>query len=234
MTATMTEVPPRSPERQRLFDAIQRRDDAVFQHERVNDALGKLDDELFDRLEPAVRRAQEALEEAVAAAPERLVAEALGEPAGADAGPSVTEAESALKIADQALVDARSARSILRDELRGREYQVDQAKRVVDQAVSAVVSGEKGAVLDEFIRCSQRALRCAQILRTIGTPVQGSTGHGLMFRITDAPTTVDKLGTAFRPDPDWLSATAALREDADTPLPGLPDDVVVDGEQAAA
>jgi hypothetical protein len=55
-----------------------------------------------------------------------------------------------------------------------------------------------------------------------------------MFRITDAPTTVDKIGTAFRPDPDRLSASAALHEDADAPLPGLPQDDVVDGKQVVA
>jgi hypothetical protein len=52
------------------------------------------------------------------------------------------------------------------------------------------------------------------------------------------PTTVDKLGTALRPDPDWVSASAALREDADAALPGLPPDEpdadVVDGGQVAA
>ena len=89
-------------------------------------------------------------------------------------------------------------------------------------------------MLDEFFRSAKRALRCAQILRSAGTPVQGAQGSGLMFRITDAPTTVDKLGTAFRPDPDWISASAALREDADAPLPGLAEDDVVDSKQVAA
>jgi hypothetical protein len=87
-------------------------------------------------------------------------------------------------------------------------------------------------MLDEFFRCAKRL--AAPKSSAASALLPGWQGSGLMVRITDAPTTVDKLGTAFRPDPDWISASAALREDADAPLPGLAEDDVVDSKQVAA
>ena len=217
---------PRSPERQRLADAIERRDDAVFQHGRVSDALEKLDEQIFDQLGPACRRAREALDEAMAAAPALLVAATLGDPADPDAGPSVAEAEATLKAADQAASDARKARSILREELRHREQQVDQANRAVEQAVKAVVGSEKGAVVDEFYRSGRRTLRLARIMRTIGDVVTGVSADdlGLHLRIGDIAPPGEPSRILYRPDPDWSAAIDQLRSgDPDVELPGLRD-----------
>jgi len=225
--------PPRTAERARLAAAIERKSDAEFQLARVGDALEKIDETIFERLEPAVRRAREDLDGAIAAAPRALVAKALGETP--EAGPTVAEAEAALAAASKELADARQARSLLRDEQRHREYAVDQAGKRVDEAAKGVVASDpaRQAVLDEFFRCGRRALHCAQILRTVGTPIQGAQAHGLMFRITDAPVPIDRV--AFRPDPGWLSALAALREDADAAFPPLPEpapEAVLESEPA--
>src|SRR5580700_11268240 len=132
-----TTGPARTPERQRLALAIDRHRDAVAQRERVADALTRLDDRLFEVLQPAVRGAREALEEAIKRRPDALVAEALGEPANT-ALPTVADAEAALEAADQKLAEARATRDLLRDEMRDREVAADRANSDLDRAVSEV------------------------------------------------------------------------------------------------
>jgi hypothetical protein len=50
--------------------------------------------------------------------------------------------------------------------------------------------------------------------------VRGAEGHGLAFRITDAAAPIGR--TAFVRDAEWAAAIAALRDDPDARLPGLP------------
>jgi cellobiose-specific phosphotransferase system component IIA len=239
-TAKAVPPPPRSPGRQRLHDAIQRYVAAVAQHERINQALGKLDGDIYGVLERNVRRAREALDEAHAVAPEMLVASALGEPAD-PAAPTVAKAEAALKDADRALLDARQARSTLRDELRDRENTVDQAKRAVDAAARSVVSQDPTtrAVLNEFNRAGRHLLRLSRVMRTleIGHTGMSADDLGLSLRIVDIAPPGEPNRSLYRPEPAWLAALAALRDDADTELPGPPpaeEDDADDGAAAAA
>jgi hypothetical protein len=225
MTDTLKSIaPPRPLERERLAEAIERQADAVFQLDRVSDALVKLDDERRDALEPAVRRARQAVEVAVAAAPELLVATALGEPGGTDQA-TVAAAEAALKAADQALVDARQARSILRDESSRREHAADQARRAVDEAVKVVVAGDpQRAVLAEFNRAGRHLLRMSRILRTLGIVHTGitATDIGLSLRIGDVLMPGDHGRSLWTPEPAWAAALQALKVDADAEFPALP------------
>jgi hypothetical protein len=225
MASTMKPAPPRSPERQALSRAIEHHADAIFQHERVTDALSKIDEHVFD-LQPAVRRAREVVDQALRLAPELLVARTLGEPPDPDQ-PTVADAEAALKEADRALIDARSARTMLRDELRDREYQVEQAKRALDAAVKAVVASDpaKLAVMREYFASGRRALRLARIIRTFGDIAVGVSDDesGLHFRVGDR-SALGNMGIMYRPEPAWTAALAALREDPDAELPSLPEE----------
>jgi hypothetical protein len=65
--------PPRSPERERLATAISTLAQCTYEADRVEEARQRLDDRLFDVLNPAVTAAREALVEAEESAPEALV-----------------------------------------------------------------------------------------------------------------------------------------------------------------
>jgi hypothetical protein len=226
MAATLKSVvPPRSAERQRLADAIERHANAVAQRERVTEAQQRLDGEYFDRLQPTVAEAHEALAEARHGAPHALVEALLAdEPAGSSA---VAEAEAEFRQAEAKVAEARQARSMLRDELRGREHAADQAKRAVDAAVRAVVSSDpaKQEVLREFFATGRQVLRLARVLRTMGDVVTGISADdiGLHLRIGDIAMPGDPNRCLYTPNPEWLSALAGMSTDADQPLPGLPE-----------
>jgi hypothetical protein len=66
-----------------------------------------------------------------------------------------------------------------------------------------------------------------------GLTVQGAQAHGLRFVISDAAAPMGVQ--AFVKDPAWLAALAALREDADAQLPGLPsaEDYPAENDDAA-
>lgn len=221
--------PARSLERTRLAAAIEAHAAAVAQAERVTAAQQRAEDAYFE-LYPAVAAAREALARAREYEPLRLVDVALGD---AEDIPGAAEAEAALEEAEQRLAEARSVRSAIRDEAGRADQAVEQTKFEIDRAVAAAVAADpaRAALLAEFRRVGARALHCAQALRTAGLIVQGAEAHGLAFRIHEAPTSIDK--TAFRPDPGWLNAIAALREDADSVLPGLPGAEDDPGEAAA-
>ena len=88
------------------------------------------------------------------------------------------------------------------------------------------------AVVVEFHRAARRALRCAKALRTCGLITQGATGHGLRLTIGEAAAAMGEV--AFKHDAEWLTALAALHEDPDAPLPGLPDPEDAAGGRAPA
>jgi hypothetical protein len=240
MAATMKTVPPpRSAERLHLADAIERKADADFQRSRVGDARTQLDSDIFECLEPAVRRAREALDAAHAATPKLLIAKALKEPTDPDQ-PTVADAEQALKLADQALIDARAARSILRDELRVREQAAERAGRDVETAAKAVVtSGPQQAVIAEFNRAGRHFLHMSALMRTLGIGTTGLSDDdvGLGARIHDITPPGEPNKTLYRPDPAWAAWLAALQSDPDSevpPLPGLPEAEPAEAAAAAA
>jgi hypothetical protein len=217
-----------------LGAAIQRHAEASAWRDHVAEAQRRLDDDYFDRRQPAVAAAEKALVEAQERAPEALVALALGE-AVPDA-PSVAEAEAALAEAERKLVECRAARTLLDEEAPRAQVSVDQGRFAVDVAVAAAVAADpaRAALREEFVRAARRALRCAMSLRSSGLVMGGAEAHGLRFIITDAAAPVG--ARAFWPDAGWIVALAALRDDADAPLPGLPSDDpdAGDGDSCAA
>ena len=110
------------------------------------------------------------------------------------------------------------------DEAERARIAVDARSRDLDEAVRSAVAADptRAAVLAEYNRAARRALRCAMILRTSGMIMRGHEAHGLRFVINDAATAIDKMGTAFVPDPEWVAAVSALHSDADALLPDLP------------
>jgi hypothetical protein len=212
----------RSPERQRLADAIARHAGAAQALARVAAAQTRLTDQLYDQLEPAATAAREAFEAAQKRAPELLVAAALSEPA--PAGPSVPAAEAALAAAQRAVADCRAGRQLLADEAARAAVAAKMAERALDNAVKAVVATDpaRAALYDAFVSSARRALRCVAALRTAGLTIGGIEAHGVRFDFREAATAIGEH--AFRHDPEWVAALAALREVADAALPGLPPD----------
>lgn len=210
--------PPRSPERQRLFDARLALSAAEGLANRIEAARQKLDDRLYDQLQPAVRVAQEQLDEARQAAPSLLADAALNDKSGTV---DVARAEARLAKAKAAVDEAHQAKRVLREEAERAEIQIGMARQKLDAAVTDAVKADpaRQAVLDEYDRAARRALDCARVLRTLSVnPV--AEAHGLRLIIGIAP--VSTGATTFVPDSVWVAALAALRLDPDQPLPGLP------------
>ncbi len=221
---TETNASIRTPVRQRLADAIEAYGAAIDRRDRCQQADQRLSNSIFDELQPAVRKARKALEEAKAREPARLVNSVLGGN-GDLPRTSTTEAQITLDRVEQALADARKARELISQEAHSAEHAADQAERELGAAVKAVVatSGERQALLAEFYRCASRTLRMAQSLRSSGHRVDGHElpSTGLRLHVFYAAGFVGD-GVKFPLDPDWTRALAELREDADTQLPALP------------
>ncbi len=217
----------RSPERKRLAEAIGWHRAAADDLARVTEAHQRLDAEFFDRLQPAVAAAQEALAEAREAAPQAIITRMLGEePSGAA---TVEKAEAALAECERKLEDARKARSLLAGEAERAEAAVHSARFAHDGALTAAVCGDPAvaALKAEFVAAGHRMLRCAQVLRTAGVLMGGIGAHGLRAVIGEAAVPMGER--AFFDDPEWLAAIERLRGDPDAPLPGLPPEDPPDG-----
>jgi hypothetical protein len=218
-----TPTPPESVAslaRAKLAACITAHAEAKAEADRVEEARSRTYDRLFDVLHPAVRLAKKALADAKQNAPQVLVDSVLGEP-----DPdimTVADAEQLVRKAEDDLAAGREARQILSDEATKAAIAAGEAERHVTAAVQAVVqaSPARAALLAEYWRCAKRALRCAQALRTSGVGMQGAEGHGLRFVISEAAAAIGEH--PFKHDAEWLAALAALREDADVTLPGLP------------
>jgi hypothetical protein len=237
MPALQRGEPPRSPERQRLAEAIDRLAAATTRAERVAEAGRRASRELFDEALPAESAAAEALAEARQRRPQAIVDRLLGAvPSGA---PTLTEAEAALRRAEERVAETREARSLLEVEASRASDALHAEQRNLGNAVAAVVEADpaRDAALIEFKMVANRALRLAMALKTAGLELRDVDGHGLRLGVADVPTPLGS-SSAFRPDSAWQSALAALRKDPDAPLPGLPEPVpppdAGDSEQVAA
>jgi hypothetical protein len=217
--------PARTAERQRLADAVGRHRNAVEALDRVTAALGRLEREYYDETVPAAVAAKAALEEARQAAPAALVSRYLGDGDPGDA-PSVTEAERRLAEAEREIAEARTARGMLADEAQRAQAAVDLARMALDGAIKAVVSAspELSALRAEFERARKR----------MSVLIGALAGAGV------TTSRVAWTDDAFVPPAEWTAAVAALRDDPDAVLPGLPDDPEPDhadghrGQAAAA
>ena len=213
----------RTPERQKLAERIAAHAKAIRQKERILDAWHRIQDQIMSELGPAVRAAQEALIEARTHQSEKLVDALLD---GMSSRPTAVEdAERDLAEAQKAVAEARKARALLKDEADTADFAVDRARHELERAVAAVVDADptRAALRDQFFRYGRRCLRLAVALKTSGLNMMGCEAHGLQFKITQAPQTMDQLDRPVPPDPAWAQALAALHEDPDASLPDLLD-----------
>jgi hypothetical protein len=121
-TSPPPEEPVRSPERQRLHDAILNHRELTDALSRVSQALQRLRDELVEKYRPALYAAKERLEDAKADAPYRLTAELLDELP--ESNNPVAEAEAALAEAQRRVDEYHTSRQMLEEELANRERQM--------------------------------------------------------------------------------------------------------------
>lgn len=200
-------APARSPERQMLADAIAR-------YDRVAEALARLDAGLAALRSGAPYAAHEAAEAALAdaklAAPQRLVAEALGE--AVPGGQSVADAEKALAEAAAALATHRAA---IREVETRRAAAEAEAARAADRradAVRAVVVADPATA--RLVAAFGDAQRRLTDLRRAVLGLSLPQGVATDFALDYMPPWPD-LPTA----PLWRAAVSALRDDPDSPLP---------------
>jgi hypothetical protein len=217
--------PPRSPERERLATAISTLAQATYEVDRVEEARQKLDNRLFDVLNPAVTAAREALVEAEDSAPNALVDAVL---AGGISEDATAVARIELRQAETAVQQVREARRVLENRAAQAQIDIGNARQALDRAVAAVINADpaKKALVAEFYRSGRRTLQLARAIRTMGIIAQGveAVDIGLTLRIGDIlrPGGSSTGQSSFQRDPDWAAAVAALRDDADVALPGLP------------
>jgi hypothetical protein len=217
--------PPRSPERERLAVAISTLAQCTYEADRVEEARQKLDERFFDVLQPAVTAAREALTEAEELAPNALVDAVLEGGISEDA---TAVAKINLRQAEVAVEQTRSARRVLENRAQDAQIDIGNARRNLDAAVAAVIQSDpaKKAVVSAFFAAGRRTLQLARAIRTMGIIAQGveAVDIGLTLRIGDIlkPGGSNTGQSSFQRDPDWAAAVAALRDDADVALPGLP------------
>ncbi|MGH2506089.1 MAG: hypothetical protein ACRDHZ_01500 [Ktedonobacteraceae bacterium] len=168
---------------------------------------------------PAVEKTQQDLAHAQAVEAEELIGRLID---GAASGPSVTMAEELLAKAEQALAECRHHRLVLGEEEAQLETRRSIARKALDEAVAEAIVEDpaRAALVARFERHAARALRYARSLASAGFNVRGHTAHGLRLAIFPAAAAVDEQ--VFFPDRAWTDAIAALHEDPDTILPGLP------------
>jgi hypothetical protein len=219
---------PRSPERQRLAECIKNHAYAVARYERVNDARGRLDNEFFAKLQPAVRAAMDALASARADEQQRFIDQFLGEAQAGDV-PSLAEAEAVLRRAETDVEHAQKARRLMLEEAGRAEIAVKAAERELESSVFHVIFTDprKAELVAEFQRTGRRLLRLARAMRTINVNADGIisdpiAGLSFVMRIGDIARP-GGVGTLYTSDPSWGAAVAALREDPDFQLPALPE-----------
>jgi hypothetical protein len=231
-------APPRSPERQKLATAISTLAQCTYEADRVEEARQKLDERFFDVLQPAVTAAREALVQAEDSAPNALVDAVLE---GGISENATAVAKINLRQAEVAVEQSRAARRVLENRAADAQVDIGNARLALDRAVQNVIQSDpaKKALMAEFFRAGRRTLLLAGIIRTMGIGATGVANDrvGLTLRISDIlkPGGSSTGASSFQRDPSWARAVAALRDDADVALPGLPaDDPAGEaGEEAA-
>ena len=204
----------RMPERARLASAIERHRGAAEQLARVEAAIQKLyDDSIASRTKIAAAR--DALHIARHGQSEILISKALGEPA--PDLPDPAEAERVLSECERQLEDGREARKHLEAEAQRARSSAGLAKDAVDRAVGDVVAIDPALVRlrAEYARTMASAARLWRSLRSAG-----------VLGVNNIVTRLDG------DDPAWIDALAALRENPDAPLPGLPPEEPLDDARA--
>jgi hypothetical protein len=216
---------PRSPERQRLAEAIARHAAAADRLARIQAAAPRAFDAIL-AAQRGVDAAETAVAEAREAEPKRLAAKLIGDPE--EGGPTLGAVIAAASAASEVLANARAARDALSEQEGAAERDLDDARRGLDHAIAAIVAASPAiaGLLAQNVAARRRVQELGAILTTIGLLRLPQT---ISARNWDAIRDLDiaEYRAAVAP---WQATLASLETDPDTPLPG--DDV--DASPAAA
>jgi hypothetical protein len=200
------EAPARTPDRQRLADAIDAHRGATEAHSRGVQAIEALRDELYEKLRPELGACKERLEDARAGEPFRLTQRLLdSEPDESGGADPVADAERALDKAQQAVDRAHEGRQLLEIELGERDRQLNMARHNLDTAVAHAISTDplKDQLVSEFFRVGKHLLRLAQIAKTLGIRLSGvdneDVGLNLRLNVITRPGSQGEVDD-FKPD----------------------------------
>ncbi len=229
-TQLKTVPPSRSPERQSLATAIERRDAVDAHLARLKTALEQSEASMYGDmgLLSAVDRAEQRLEDAKADEVRHLAAVAMGE-ATEDSNP-IKAAGLVLSGAQAKLDLARKTRDAVTTEINDATTELDRAKEKINDAVREVFAAEAGAAISSTL-CEAAALQeqlgakrlVLSFLReacfeTWPPNDQLKPIENFLF----APPYPLEASSATRAHPSlapWRLAQEALRTDADAPLP---------------
>jgi chromosome segregation ATPase len=203
------EPPPRTPEREALAEAIARRDAATKQLARVQAALDRASDAVYDSKD-GVDKAIAALDEAKADEGRHLTAVALGE---ADAALSpVKTAAAVVEQANEQLATARAMRTALEAEIKTAENDLMWTKNKIDDAVSAAVKTDPAVrqLVADFEAASKTYAELRQAMNVVRRE-----------RMPDTPGSWDSVRnwSELPAATAWKVAIDALASDADALLP---------------
>jgi hypothetical protein len=203
--------PPRTPERQRLAEAIEAHAAAVKQVQHVQERHEHAEQVVF-RASDKLEAAQRASEKAKASESERIASAALGE-ADTDLM-SVTDAELAVAQATNDLTVSRRIRDALQERLAREKAEVTRAKEAIERAVAAAAKSDPPAValVLEQERVNRRLAELHHIFSFLGrSDASPVSNYGFWPNAASAAVV----------DP-WRAALEALRTDPDAPLPTEP------------
>jgi chromosome segregation ATPase len=205
-------APERSAERAELATGIARLAEAHRRVAAVETAIETIEPTIWSA-QDGIERAQAAIETAKTAAARHLADLAMG-----TAGPApvtITAARSALVSAEDELSARQAARKALDSELEAAKAEVGNAGRALDRAALTVAAAEAGArasrLLAEHVALQRRYLESRAVMEFLdGLGVLAFAGSAWRYE----PKDID--GAAA-----WRAALAALRTDADAPLPTM-------------
>lgn len=200
----------RTPERQKLADAIAKGNSAVRHLNALRDAHRRADEQTV-AVFGAVDETAAKLREAQADESRRLADAFVGGGSGADV--LAPEAE-ALNSAKRDLDRLRRTRDALATQVRDAEHAAEGAARRVAEAIRAVVSSDPA--VEELLAEHERRRRAFEATYV---------ALALLQHDASLPCARDNWRLEREPDltgaADWVEALKALETDADAPLPAV-------------
>jgi hypothetical protein len=221
-----SDLPPRSPEREALAEAIERHRNATVRLAKLKAAHKRAEDDLYGA-DGAIRtfdKAEIALKEAKANESKHLAAVATGE---AD-GDEVKTAELALAEADARWTKARKTRDGLKAEIEATEREIISLWDRRDKALRAVLRAEAADFISALMQQTRSLQEQIGANRAVLMLLNGATFGD--DREAKQPV-VDYLAAPAHPAEwnykvdkhpalaPWFAALEALGQDADAPLP---------------
>jgi hypothetical protein len=202
---------PRSPARQALADAIERRGDLEKRLAAIDSARSRADDSYMDALSD-VRHAEEAIEEARDGERQRLVDVAFGEVCVA---PSIADLTFTLQKAEATAAAARAVHAAVKDEVAPVKRARDRADREVERLLAVVVMEGPSieAVVDKFRSAVAKFVEAESLVLFLAQ--KGC----IPDRLASAAFLREEDRRSARADPAWVRSVDKLRRDPDAPLP---------------